>query len=85
MTLLTRASALYAEASAAVPAELLQLLQTAKRLWVIPHERPDADAVLGLIVQKSTQQKRYQSQQNGFDCSGARTPIIRCTIGTMYH
>ena len=41
--------------------------------------------MLGLIVQKSTQQKRYQSQQNSFDCSGARTPVVRCTIGTMYH
>ena len=45
MTLLTRTSALHAEASAAVPSELLQLLQTAKRVWVIPHERPDADAL----------------------------------------
>ena len=45
MTLLTRTSALHAEASAAVPAELLQLLQTTKRIWVIPHERPDADAL----------------------------------------
>ncbi len=38
-----------------------------------------------LIAEKSTQQKTRKSQQNGFDCSGARTPVIRCTIGTMYH
>lgn len=45
MTLPGRTSTLHVEASAAVPTELLQLLQTAKRVWVIPHERPDADAL----------------------------------------
>jgi hypothetical protein len=45
----------------------------------------DAHAVLGLIAQKSTQQKRCKSQQNDFDCFGARTPVVWCTIGTMYH
>ena len=50
--------------------------------WCI---KSDAHAVLGLIAQKSTQQKRCKSQQNGFDCSGARTPVDWCTIGTMYH
>ncbi len=39
----------------------------------------------GLISEKSTLQKKCKSQQNGFDCSGARTPVVRCTIGTMYH
>ena len=47
--------------------------------------KSDAHAVLGLIAQKSTQQKKCKSQQNDFDYSGARTPINWCTIGTMYH
>ncbi len=41
--------------------------------------------MLGLIAEKSTQQKTCKSKQNGFNCSGARTPVVRCTIGTMYH
>ncbi len=39
----------------------------------------------GLIEEKSTLQKTCKSQQNGFDCSGAQTPVVRCTIGNMYH
>jgi len=39
----------------------------------------------GLIAEKSTQQKTCKSKQNGFDCSEARTPVVRCTTGTMYH
>ncbi|MFM8403236.1 MAG: DHH family phosphoesterase, partial [Candidatus Limnocylindrus sp.] len=45
MTLGARAAALRAEACATVPAELLQLLQSASKIWIIPHERPDADAL----------------------------------------
>ena len=40
---------------------------------------------LGLMADKPTLQKTCRSEQNGFDCSGARTPDDRCTIGTMYH
>jgi hypothetical protein len=40
---------------------------------------------LGLIAEKPTLQKTCRSEQNSFDCSGARTPDVRCTIGTMYH
>lgn len=42
---LRRADALRAAAHAAVPANVLLALRTAKRLWVVPHERPDADAL----------------------------------------
>jgi phosphoesterase RecJ-like protein len=45
MKLRERSAALHAEAIAAVPTELLELLRTAKRIWVVPHERPDADAL----------------------------------------
>lgn len=45
MNLRQRSTALHAEATSAIPAELLELLRTAKRIWVIPHERPDADAL----------------------------------------
>jgi len=56
-----RSEALRAEAIAAVPAELLAVLSEAKRIWVIPHERPDADALgaaLGLqsiLAQRSVE------------------------------
>jgi phosphoesterase RecJ-like protein len=36
---------LEAEAKSVVPPELLKLLTTAQRVWVVPHERPDADAL----------------------------------------
>ena len=42
---LQRADALRASARAAVPANVLDALRVAKRLWVVPHERPDADAL----------------------------------------
>jgi len=42
---LQRADALRAAALAAVPANVLEALRVAKRLWVVPHERPDADAL----------------------------------------
>lgn len=42
---LQRADALRPLALAVVPANVLAALQTAKRLWVVPHERPDADAL----------------------------------------
>jgi phosphoesterase RecJ-like protein len=42
---LQRADALRASALAAVPANVLEALRAAKRLWVVPHERPDADAL----------------------------------------
>lgn len=42
---LQRADALRASALAAVPANVLEALRVAKRLWVVPHERPDADAL----------------------------------------
>ena len=42
---LQRADALRASALAAVPANVLEVLRVAKRLWVVPHERPDADAL----------------------------------------
>lgn len=45
MNLQDRSAALHAEATAAVPTELLALLRAAKRIWVVPHERPDADAL----------------------------------------
>jgi len=45
MTLGARAAALRAEACVTVPAELLQLLKSASKIWIIPHERPDADAL----------------------------------------
>ena len=32
-------------AAAAVPPALLALFRTAKRIWVVPHERPDGDAL----------------------------------------
>jgi len=40
-----RADALRASALRAVPANVLEALRTTKRLWVVPHERPDADAL----------------------------------------
>ena len=40
-----RADALQTMALAAVPANVLEALRVAKRLWVVPHERPDADAL----------------------------------------
>jgi phosphoesterase RecJ-like protein len=42
---LQRADSLRALALAAVPANVLEALRSAKRLWVVPHERPDADAL----------------------------------------
>lgn len=42
---LQRANALRPSALTAVPANVLEALRTAKRLWVVPHERPDADAL----------------------------------------
>ena len=42
---LQRADALRPAARAAVPANVLQALRDAKRLWIVPHERPDADAL----------------------------------------
>lgn len=45
MSLRDRLSDLAAEASRAVPPDLLQLLSSASRVWVIPHERPDGDAL----------------------------------------
>ncbi len=42
---LQRADALRASALVAVPANVLEALRSAKRLWVVPHERPDADAL----------------------------------------
>ena len=42
---LQRADAIRASALAAVPANVLEALRSAKRLWVVPHERPDADAL----------------------------------------
>ena len=42
---LQRAGALRTAAHAAVPANLLAALRNAKRLWIVPHERPDADAL----------------------------------------
>lgn len=38
-------SSLEAEAKSVVPLELLKLLTTAQRVWLVPHERPDADAL----------------------------------------
>ena len=40
-----RADTLQSMALAAVPANVLEALRVAKRLWVVPHERPDADAL----------------------------------------
>ncbi len=40
-----RANELQPMALAAVPANVLEALRVAKRLWVVPHERPDADAL----------------------------------------
>lgn len=40
-----RANALKPTALAAVPSNVLNALRTARRLWVVPHERPDADAL----------------------------------------
>ena len=45
MSATARAVALREEAVAAVPVELLALLRNATRVWAIPHERPDADAL----------------------------------------
>lgn len=45
MRLRERTAAIRAEATAVVPTELLELLRSAKRIWVVPHERPDADAI----------------------------------------
>ena len=42
---LQRAEALQPAARAAVPRNVLEALRSAKRLWVVPHERPDADAL----------------------------------------
>jgi len=42
---LQRADALRPAARAAVPANVLEALRVAKRLWIVPHERPDADAL----------------------------------------
>ena len=42
---LERADALRPAARAAVPANVLEALRSAKRLWIVPHERPDADAL----------------------------------------
>lgn len=42
---LERADALRSAARAAVPANVLEALRDAKRLWIVPHERPDADAL----------------------------------------
>ena len=42
---LQRAEALQPAARAAVPANVLEALRAAKKLWVVPHERPDADAL----------------------------------------
>ena len=40
-----RADELQPMALEAVPANVLEALRVAKRLWVVPHERPDADAL----------------------------------------
>jgi phosphoesterase RecJ-like protein len=40
-----RAEALQPAALTAVPGNVLDALRVAKRLWVVPHERPDADAL----------------------------------------
>jgi len=40
-----RADALQPTARAAVPTNVLEALRAARRLWVVPHERPDADAL----------------------------------------
>ena len=45
MSAVERAAALRSEANAAVPAALLALLRSVKRIWVVPHERPDGDAL----------------------------------------
>ena len=45
MSAVERAAALRAEANAAVPAALIALLRSVKRIWVVPHERPDGDAL----------------------------------------
>ncbi|NBO51940.1 MAG: bifunctional oligoribonuclease/PAP phosphatase NrnA [bacterium] len=42
---LQRAGALTPIALQLVPVEVLSALQAAKRLWIVPHERPDADAL----------------------------------------
>ena len=45
MSAVDRAAALRPEANAAVPAALIALLRSVKRIWVVPHERPDGDAL----------------------------------------
>ena len=45
MSAVERAAALRSEANAAVPAALIALLRSVKRIWVVPHERPDGDAL----------------------------------------
>lgn len=42
---LKRANTLQPAAAAAVPTNVVDALRAAKRLWVVPHERPDADAL----------------------------------------
>lgn len=45
MNAVERAAALRSEANAAIPTALLALLRSVKRIWVVPHERPDGDAL----------------------------------------
>ena len=45
MSAIERAANLRSAAAAAVPPALLALFGTAKRIWVVPHERPDGDAL----------------------------------------
>ena len=47
MSAIERAANLRSAAVAAVPPALLALFGTAKRIWVVPHERPDGDAQIG--------------------------------------
>ena len=51
---LQRADALRPAARAAVPANVLEALRSAKRLWIVPHERPDADALGAALGLKAT-------------------------------
>jgi len=58
MTLRDRAAALSPEAVAAIPTELLDLLRAVKRIWVVPHERPDADALGAALGLQSILEQR---------------------------
>ncbi len=62
MSAVDRAAALRSEANASVPAALIALLRSVKRIWVVPHERPDGDA-LGAVPERTQERKPSGGQE----------------------